>query len=58
MQIIAFLPMRLSPSPKPHRGGGLAFTRRRRVDRGDQDQLAVFLVFLAGDEIGETLALS
>ena len=38
-------------------GGGLALARRRRADRGDQDQLAVRLVLQALDELHRDLGL-
>ncbi|GAA2842231.1 hypothetical protein GCM10010836_39970 [Aminobacter aminovorans] len=39
------------------RGGGLAFAGRRRVDRGDQDQLAVLVLARIGNELGRDLRL-
>src|SRR5439155_232716 len=39
------------------RGGGLAFTGRRRVDGGDQDQLAVLVALDRLDEFGRDLRL-
>ena len=36
---------------------GLAFAGRRRVDRGDEDQLAVLAAALRGDELGRDLRL-
>ena len=47
----------VEPVAQPHRGRGLALAGRRRVDRGDQDQLAVLLVLLPRDEIGGDLRL-
>ena len=38
-------------------GGGLALARRRRADRGDEDQLAVRLVLQALDELHRDLGL-
>ena len=44
-------------SPKPDRGGGLPLAGRRRGDGGDQDQLAVGLVFQGVDEVEGDLRL-
>jgi hypothetical protein len=57
MQIMAFLPMAVEAVAETNRGRGLALARRRRVDRGDQDQLAIGLVFLPGDEVSRNLGL-
>jgi hypothetical protein len=40
-----------------HRGRGLALARRRRIDRGDEDQLSIGPVFLPGDEVSRNLGL-
>jgi hypothetical protein len=40
-----------------HGGRGLALARRRRIDRRDQDQLAIGLVALPGDEVSRDLGL-
>ena len=47
----------VEPVAETDRGGRLAFARRRRVDRGDEDQLAVLAVLLRGDEFGRNLRL-
>ena len=47
----------VEPIAEADRGGRLAFARRRRVDRRDQDQLAVLAVLLRGDELGRDLRL-
>ena len=38
-------------------GRGLAFTRRRRVDRRHQDELAILLLFQAGQVVAADLCL-
>ena len=47
----------VQPVAEPDRGGRLAFAGRRRVDRGDQDQLAVLAAAARGDELGRDLRL-
>ena len=47
----------VQPVAEADRRGRLAFAGRRRVDGGDQDQLAVLAAALRGDELGRDLRL-
>jgi hypothetical protein len=57
MQIAALLADPVQPVAKTHRGRRLALARRRRVDRGHQDQLALGPTAKPLDEIGADLGL-
>ena len=47
----------VEPVAKADRGGGLAFTGRRRIDRSHQDQPPVRAALLLRDEVGADLGL-
>ena len=53
----AFLPMRVQAIAQPNSRGRLALARRRRVDRGDQDQVAVLIALDGLDELCRNLCL-
>ena len=57
MHSIAFLPMTLSASVRPDRGRGLSLACRRRIDRADQNELAVRVALDRLDEVHRYLGL-
>lgn len=52
-----FLADPVQPIAEPDGGRRLALARRRRIDRSDEDQLAILLARLRGDELGADLRL-